>query len=81
MAAGAAVVAVATSSIPEVVGDAGLLVARSDAVLLADALRRLLDDDALRAELGRRAAARAARFTWEATARGTRAVYDEVLGG
>jgi glycosyltransferase involved in cell wall biosynthesis len=79
MAAGAAVVAVATSSIPEVVGDAGLLVARSDPALLGDALARLLDDTALRADLGRRGAARAAGFTWEATARATRAVYDEVL--
>jgi len=79
MAAGAAVVAVATSSIPEVVGDAGVLVARSDAGLLAAALVPLLDDPARRAELGRRAALRAAGFTWDATARGTRAVYDEVL--
>jgi len=80
MAAGAAVVAVATSSVPEVVGDAGILVAGSDANLLADALGSLFDDPARRADLGRRAAARAAGFTWEATARGTRAVYDEVLG-
>jgi glycosyltransferase involved in cell wall biosynthesis len=80
MAAGAAVVGVATSSVPEVVGDAGVLVARSDVDLLATALSDLLDDPVRRAELGRRAAARAAGFTWEATARGTRAVYDEVLG-
>jgi glycosyltransferase involved in cell wall biosynthesis len=80
MAAGAAVVAVATSSVPEVVGDAGVLVPRSDAGLLGDALAGLLDDPARRAELGRRAAARAAGFTWDATARATRAVYDEVLG-
>jgi glycosyltransferase involved in cell wall biosynthesis len=80
MAAGAAVVAVATSSIPEVVGDAGLLVARSDPELLAAALARLVDDAGLRAELGRRAAARAAVLTWQATARATRAVYVVVLG-
>jgi glycosyltransferase involved in cell wall biosynthesis len=79
MAAGAAVVAVATSSIPEVVGDAGVLVARSDATLLGDALARLFDDASLRAELGRRAAVRAAGFTWDATARATRAVYEEVV--
>jgi len=79
MAAGAAVVAVATSSVPEVVGDAGILVPRSDAALLAGALRTLLDDPAARADLGRRAAVRAAGFTWEATARATRDVYDEVL--
>jgi glycosyltransferase involved in cell wall biosynthesis len=80
MAAGAAVVAVATSSIPEVVGDAGLLVARSDATLLADALVRLFDDAALRASLGTRARARAAGFTWEETARRTRGVYEEAMG-
>jgi glycosyltransferase involved in cell wall biosynthesis len=80
MAAGAAVVAVDTSSIPEVVGDAGILVARSDPALLADALLVLLDDPVRRTDLGRRAAARAAGFTWEATARATRAVYEEALG-
>src|SRR5262249_42150056 len=41
MASGCAVVAVATSSIPEVVGDAGVLVPRSDPALLAEALARL----------------------------------------
>jgi glycosyltransferase involved in cell wall biosynthesis len=80
MAAGAAVVAVATSSIPEVVGDAGVLVERSDATLLAAALGRLLDDASLRASLGARARARAAGFTWEETARRTRAVYEEAMG-
>jgi glycosyltransferase involved in cell wall biosynthesis len=78
MASGAAVVAVATSSIPEVVGDAGLLVERSDPGALAAALARLFDDASLRADLGARAKTRAARFTWEATARATRAVYEAV---
>jgi len=80
MASGCAVVGVGTTSIPEVVGDAGLLVARSDAELLADALARLFADAALRAELAGRAVARARRFDWAETARRTRAVYDEVLG-
>jgi glycosyltransferase involved in cell wall biosynthesis len=80
MASGAAVVAVDTSSIPEVVGDAGILVARSDTALLADALVRLLSDEPARADLARRGRERAARFTWEAAARRTRAVYDEALG-
>src|SRR5207247_2379558 len=62
MAAGAAVVAVNTSSVPEVVGDAGILVACSDPALLADALVGLLDDPARRTALVRRAAARAAGF-------------------
>jgi glycosyltransferase involved in cell wall biosynthesis len=80
MAAGCAVVAVAVTSVPEVAGDAALLVPRSDAALLGDALARLLDDPAARAALGERARRRAATFSWEETARRTRRVYDEVLG-
>jgi glycosyltransferase involved in cell wall biosynthesis len=80
MAAGCAVVAVAVSSLPEVVGDAGVLVPRSDAGLLADALRRLVDDPVRRGALAVAARARAAGSTWDATARGTRRVYEEVLG-
>jgi len=69
MASGCAVVAVANSSIPELVADAGVLVARSDADLLAAALTRLVAEPDTRAALGARAAARAATFTWEETAR------------
>ena len=42
MSGGCAVLAVATSSIPEVVGEAGILVARSDSALLGNELKRLL---------------------------------------
>jgi glycosyltransferase involved in cell wall biosynthesis len=79
MACGCATIAVATSSIPEVVGDAALLVERSDARLLAEALDRLARDDAARAALAARGRTRAARFRWSDTAARTRAVYDEVL--
>ena len=80
MASGCAVIAPALTSIPEVAGDAALLVPRSDARLLGDALASLLDDAALRGSLAERARRRAAGFTWDATARGTRRVYEEVLG-
>lgn len=80
MASGCAVVAVATTSIPEVVGDAGRLVARSDPALLADALAALIADPAARDALSDRARARAATFTWDETARRTEAVYDEAAG-
>ena len=79
MASGCAVVAVDTTSIPEVVGDAGVLVAASDATLLARALGALMRDPERRAALGSAARRRAAGFTWEETARRTRAVYEEVL--
>jgi len=80
MASGCAVVAVANTSIPEVVGDAGLLVARSDPELLAAAIARLVAEPETRAALAAAGRARAAGFTWDETARRTRAVYEEVLG-
>jgi glycosyltransferase involved in cell wall biosynthesis len=75
MACGAAVVASNTASLPEVVGDAGLLVEPTDVGALADALRRVLDDAPLRAELRRRGLQRAAQFTWDRVARSTLASY------
>ncbi len=79
MASGCAVIAVENSSIPEVVGQAGVLVSRSDTALLAAALARLIAEPETRAVLGRAARARTMRFTWEETARQTRAVYEDVL--
>src|SRR5207245_8913162 len=79
MASGCAVVAVDTSSIPEVVGDAGLLVPSSDASLLAAALARLITEPETRAALAARGRERAGHFTWEATARRTRQVYEEAV--
>jgi glycosyltransferase involved in cell wall biosynthesis len=66
-----------TSSLPEVVGDAGLLVDPLDVDAIAGALRRLADDEKLRAELGERGAARAASFTWQRAATETLAVLRE----
>jgi glycosyltransferase involved in cell wall biosynthesis len=80
MASRCAVIAVAVTSIPEVVGTAGLLVPRSDPALLGDALARLLAEPATRAAFGTAARARAAGFTWDETAWRTRAIYAEVLG-
>jgi glycosyltransferase involved in cell wall biosynthesis len=67
------------TSLPEVAGDAALLFDGHDRDALAGALRRLLDDPALRADLVRRGLARATRFTWEDAARSVHAVYDRVL--
>jgi glycosyltransferase involved in cell wall biosynthesis len=55
MACGAAVVSSPVGAIPEVVGDAGLMVEGSDHLAIADALRRLLSQTALRDDLARRA--------------------------
>ncbi len=64
MACGAAVVTSNTSSLPEVVGDAGLMVEPTHIDALAAALGRVLDDEAYRSELQRRSLHRAAQFTW-----------------
>ena len=58
----------ATGGYPELVDDAALLVPPGDPVALADALARLLDDTAIRIDLGARARPQAARHTWDATA-------------
>jgi glycosyltransferase involved in cell wall biosynthesis len=78
MACGTPVVASNRSSLPEVVGEGGLLVEPTDAEALAEAMETLLVDDALRAELRQRALAQAAKFSWKQTALETLAVYEKV---
>jgi glycosyltransferase involved in cell wall biosynthesis len=63
------------TSLPEVVGDAGLTVDPFDTEALASALARLIDDDALRASLRERGLRRARGFDWRETARMTLKVY------
>jgi glycosyltransferase involved in cell wall biosynthesis len=79
MACGVPVIAADRTSLPEVVGDAGLLV-EPEVRAVADAILRLFADDALRADLSRRGLSRAAMFTWDRTADLTVAAYREVLG-
>jgi len=79
MACGVPVVVSSVSSLPEVVGDAGLLVDPLDVEGLAEAMARVLNDGALRAEMRGRGLARAERFSWLETARGTVRVYERVL--
>ena len=80
MACGTPVVVSNRGSLPEVVGDAGLLVEPHDIEGIARAAERLTTDPALRTDLIRRGRERARAFTWERTARETLAVYQEVLG-
>jgi glycosyltransferase involved in cell wall biosynthesis len=78
MSAGTPVVASRGGSVPEIVGDAGLLVDPDDIDAWAEAMTRIAQDEPLRDELRRRGAAQAAAFTWDRTARETVAVYDSV---
>ena len=79
MACGAPVVASSASSIPEVVGDAGLLADPRSPEALADALVRVLEEPGLADDLRRRGLERAQKFTWDRTAREFAEVLDEVL--
>src|SRR5262249_7458816 len=78
MACGTPVVVGNTSAMPEVVGDAGLLVEPEDVTAISEAILRLLTQDPLRKELVARGLSRAAAFSWERTARQVLAVVDEV---
>jgi glycosyltransferase involved in cell wall biosynthesis len=81
LACGTPVVCADASSLPEVVGDAALLVPPTDEAALATALERLLEDTTLRATLRQRGLARAARFTWAACAAQMRELYRRVAQG
>jgi glycosyltransferase involved in cell wall biosynthesis len=81
MACGAPVVTSNTSSLPEVAGDAALLVDPYDVEQIAQAMWLVLSQPALAAQLRAKGLARAAQFTWERTARETIAVYERVLAG
>jgi len=75
MACGTPVVCSHASSLPEVAGDAALLVEPHDVDGLAAALQRALSDEALRRQMIERGLAQAARFSWAKAARETLAVY------
>jgi glycosyltransferase involved in cell wall biosynthesis len=77
LACGTPLVTSNTSSLPELLGDAGFAVDPDDVNGLAGAILSCLVDEDLAAELRRRGPEQAARFSWEQTARDTLAVYEE----
>lgn len=83
MSCGVPVVATTGGALPEVVGvnnETGLLVEPNNPDALVGAIRRLLDDEALRERIGAAGRQRVIeRFTWQVTARGTAACYDAIL--
>ena len=81
MKCGCPVVASASSSLPEVVGDAGLLVDPTDTGLLTEHLWMILTDSTLAQKLAHLGQERAKAFTWEKTAGLTLDVYREIFDG
>jgi len=80
MAHSVPVITSSRSALPEVAGDAALLVNPEETKELADALVRLASDEALWADLARRGRERASEFSWEAALAKTWEVYRELTG-
>ncbi|OQY79487.1 MAG: hypothetical protein B6D41_22585 [Chloroflexi bacterium UTCFX4] len=80
MASGTPVIVSNVSSLPEVVGDAGLLIDPNDVEGWTVALHRVLTENELHAELSAKGLKRASKFSWERAARETLKVYKKVAG-
>ncbi len=80
-ACGVPLLASNTSSLPEVVGEGGLLVDPLDEAAIAAALVRLLDDEALRHTLSSQGLANLRRFSWDVAATTTLRVLESLLDG
>ena len=78
LSCGTPVVASNTSSMPEILGDAALLVSPTSVEAIADALGRILTTPSLAEELRERGLERSRTFSWERTARETIDVYERV---
>lgn len=80
MACGTPVITSNVSSLPEVAGDAGIMVDPEDVDALTEAIRRIVSDCSLREKLRELGLVRASRFSWQSTATQTLAVYEKVGG-
>ncbi|TVR18496.1 MAG: glycosyltransferase family 1 protein [Anaerolineaceae bacterium] len=78
MACGVPVIAGDTSSLPEVVGDGGLLLPPDDVSDWVDGIRQALDDSGWRAAVIERGLRRARQFTWANSAQIARSVYENI---
>jgi glycosyltransferase involved in cell wall biosynthesis len=80
MASGVPIVASRTSSIPEVIGDAGVLVDPLRISDIREAILKLLQDSSLRSSFREKGIQRAKEFTWERAAQETLKIYQEAVG-
>jgi glycosyltransferase involved in cell wall biosynthesis len=79
MACGTPVVCANATSLPEVVGDAAVLVPPGDPYALREAISRVLASPGLRSELREQGIAQARRFSWDRAAREVIALYEEAV--
>jgi glycosyltransferase involved in cell wall biosynthesis len=81
MASGTPVITSNVSSLPEVVGEAALLIDPYEPGAIAEAMRRVLTEPGLSDRLRAQGLARARTFSWERSVRRVREIYEEVLAG
>jgi alpha-1,3-rhamnosyl/mannosyltransferase len=79
MASGTPVIVSDRSTLPEVVGDAGIKIDAQDEAALREALRRLDEDPAFHEARAAACLGQASRFSWQRCARETLAIYRQVL--
>jgi len=80
MCCGAPVIAGNSSSLPEVLGEAGVLVDAASVEELSGAILKLLTEDTLRLEMSKRSLKRAHDFSWEDVARKVVSAYESIAG-
>jgi glycosyltransferase involved in cell wall biosynthesis len=78
MAAGVPVITSNTSALPEVVGDAGILINPNDVEELANAMKKVLEDKDLKQKLIKKGLTQSLKFSWEKSARKLLEIYKEV---
>ena len=78
MSCGCPVITSNSSSLPEVIGDAGIMIDPYDIDLLASSMYEVLTNDELKADMIKKGLERAKMFSWEKCARETLEVYEEV---
>lgn len=79
MACGTPVITSNRSSLPEVVGGAGIMLDPGNEQAMADAISWLADDESLRKDLSRKGMKQASLFSWDKTAKETLSAYEYVL--
>jgi glycosyltransferase involved in cell wall biosynthesis len=79
LACGTPVITSEVASLPEIMGEAGILIPPGDGQALSQAILSVLSDQALRERMKEKGPQQAAAFTWERTARQTLQVYHHIL--
>jgi len=79
MASGAPVIVSISSSLPEVVGDAGILIDPNDVDAISEAMEKVIQNPEIQSDMSKKSVQRASEFSWKKCAQETHQVYEKVL--